>query len=461
MKKTITFALDDTDKPKYQRMVERLEAGIGAGQWNPGDRLPSNRELAVKFGVTIGTVSKAMSEAVRRGILETRVGSGTYIRDPRTLPLPLAHGSPRMVDLSLNVLPLTPVRELLDQAMTAHARIHGAAGLFAHVGVQQHGHFRQAAAAWLTGMGTPAEPDEVILTNGVHHGLIAAFLVLLQPGAVALCDALCYTGFQRIAKAHGVRLAGVGGDAEGMRPDILEEALRETGARVLIANPVLQNPTATTMPPQRQAAIAAIARKHDMLVIEDGVAAPLAAPGTTSLAAQMPERTVHLAGFSKSIASGFRLGYARMPRGWIDRFREATVAMQWFPPGYYAELVTVMHSEGLLERCIDAHRAEAAARQQLLQEYLPQVGARVAGYHAWLPLQPERSSVELCDELRAEGVRLSAAHHFAVAADAPDGLRISLGACEDRGELRRGVLALVAALQPRSRYRPEAAAPAV
>jgi len=457
-----SFELGDSERPKYQRMVERLEGGIASGEWKPGERLPSNRELAVLFGVTIGTVSKAMGEAVRRGIVDTRVGSGTYIRERRGVLAETSSGSAE-IDLSLNVLPIAPVQAILGDALAAHGRsqAQGGARLFAHIDVQRRDRWQRAAASWLTDMGTPCEPDEVVLTCGVHHALVSAFQVLLQPGETALCDALCYTGFQRMATSRGVRLVGVAGDGEGMRPDSLQQALLETGSRVVIAQPVLQNPTAVTMSADRRERIAQVCRQAQVQVIEDGVGVPLSDPGNPSLSALMPERTMHLTGMSKALASGFRLGYARIPRAWLDRFEYAAVSMQWFPPGYFAELLQVMQADGSAQACIKAHRVEAAARQQLMRQCLPQVPATVNGYHAWLPLGGERSSVELCEQMAAEGVRLSAAAHFAVAKDAPDGVRISLGACDNRADLQRGFLALAGILQSQQRYRTTAGAPAV
>lgn len=458
-----SFALEDSARPKYQRMVERLEEGITAGEWKPGERLPSNRELAVLFGVTIGTVSKAMSEAVRRGIVDTRVGSGTYIREPQAREERAPSGGARTLDLSLNVLPVAPVQSILGGALAAHGRGQalGSARMFDYVEVPQHGTWQRSAAAWLSEMGTPASADEVVLTNGVHHALLAAFHVLLQPGDVALCDALCYTGFQRIARLRGVRLVGVAADEDGMLPDALEQALRETGSRVLVSNPVLQNPTATTMPAQRRKRIAEVCRRAEAHVIEDGVGVPLADPGEASISAYIPERTLHVTGFSKTLAAGFRLGYARVPHPWLHRFEEAAAATQWFPPGYFAELLQVMQADGRVRACIEAHRAEAAARLQLLRQCLPQVPQTPGGYHAWLPLAGERSSSELCDRMLAEGIKLSAAHHFAVTQEAPDGVRISLGACDSRSDLRRAFLALANTLNSQQRYRTAAGAPAV
>ena len=464
MDKTLNYDLA-SDKPKYQGMVEQLENAIGHGQWQPGDRLPSNRELAVLFGVTIGTVSKAMSEAVRRGVVETRVGSGTYVRAPSAASETGgdAQGT-RPVDLALNVLPVGPVRDLLTRGMLAQSQRSGALNLFAYCDAREQMQYLQTAARWLTTMGTPAEPGQVVLTAGVHHGLVAAFQLLVQPGAAVLCDALCYTGFQRIARLRGARLVAVAADAEGMRPDSLAQAAQASGARVLLAHPVLHNPLATIQSAARRAQIAAVCRQHDLQVIEDAVNVPLADAGTPSLAAHMPERTVHLAGWSKSVASGFRLGYARLPSAWRDAFQDAVVGVQWFAPGFYAELLEVMRAEGLLESCIQAQRTEATARQQLLHEWLPQAVMAGAGYHAWLPCSAERPAQELCDLAGSQGVSLSAGHHFAAdpATAVPEGVRISLGHCEDRGDLRRG-LAVIAALvaQPTTRQRNSAFSPAV
>lgn len=462
MNHTIDFDLADSDKPKYQLMVERLEAAIGQGQWQIGDRLPSNRELASLFGVTIGTVSKAMSEAVRRGMVETRVGSGTYIREPRGTSALGSGPAQQHVDLSLNVLPLAPVQALLQQALSAHGQQKGVQRLFAYEEVQQRQRFRQTAAAWLAAMGTPVDPQQLVLTSGVHHGLVAAFHHLLQPGDTAVCDPLCYTGFLRLARLRGVRLVAVDNDAHGMTPDALERAVHASRAKVLIANPVFQNPLASLMPLERRERIATLCRQLDLSIIEDAVNVPLADPGTPSLAALAPERTLHLTGFSKSIASGFRLGYASMPSAWIDAFQDAVLGVQWFAPGFYAELLEVMRAEGLLDACVQAHRDEAVARQRILREALPQAVAAGPGYHAWLPCGTERPSAELSDEARRKGVSLSAAQHFAAdPASAPDGVRISLGSCEDRTDLGRGLSVLAGLLQSESAQRNAMTAPAV
>lgn len=67
--------------PLYHQLAERLSSGISAGDWAPGDRLPSEPELARQFGIGRPTVRQALDILVRRGMAERRRGSGTYVTD--------------------------------------------------------------------------------------------------------------------------------------------------------------------------------------------------------------------------------------------------------------------------------------------------------------------------------------------------------------------------------------------
>jgi DNA-binding transcriptional MocR family regulator len=462
MPKSLQFELSG-DKPKYQGVVEQLGAAIGRGVWSDGDKLPTNRELAAQFGVTIGTVSKAMGEALRLGLIETRVGSGTFVKKPAAV-LANEHKPAERLDLSLNVPPLSPVRETLTQAMQLHHKLHGAASAFSYVDTREISRYHKTAAHWLNSTGTPTKPEQVVLTAGVHQGLIAAFQTLASPGDTVLCDVLGYTGFQRIATMRGVTLVGVACDEEGMRPDSLEENVKTTGAKVLLAHPVLQNPLATVQSEARRAQIAAVCQRHDLYVIEDGINVLLADPDTPSLTALMPERTIHLAGWSKSLSSGFRLGYAVVPEPWRGAFRDAVVGAQWFPPGFYAEMLELMHQEGLVEHCVKAHRVEASARRQLLRDLLPSAVMQGIGYHAWLPCGAQHRSADISELASRRNVAVSAGYHFAVDAKFPgtDGVRISLGRCEDRADLKIALSTLASiVMRPAPSQRADMLAPAV
>lgn len=67
--------------PLYHQLAERLSSGISAGDWAPGDRLPSEPELARQFGIGRPTVRQALDVLVRRGMAERRRGSGTFVTE--------------------------------------------------------------------------------------------------------------------------------------------------------------------------------------------------------------------------------------------------------------------------------------------------------------------------------------------------------------------------------------------
>jgi len=64
---------------RYERVAERLAADVRAGRLTPGERLPSERELARRLGVGRASVREAIGALQVRGVLETRPGSGSFV----------------------------------------------------------------------------------------------------------------------------------------------------------------------------------------------------------------------------------------------------------------------------------------------------------------------------------------------------------------------------------------------
>lgn len=75
---------------KREKITETVKGWLAAGRYAPGDRFPSDQELARKFGVTHVTVRSALKALVQEGALERRIGWGTVVRDPATAPVAAA-----------------------------------------------------------------------------------------------------------------------------------------------------------------------------------------------------------------------------------------------------------------------------------------------------------------------------------------------------------------------------------
>src|SRR6266571_5106146 len=94
--------LSTSDKQRYLAIADALAADIGAGRLAVGDRLPPQRKLAERLDIDFTTVAHGYVEARKRGLIESKVGQGTFVREkprPRRAQPTLA---PRPVDLSMN-----------------------------------------------------------------------------------------------------------------------------------------------------------------------------------------------------------------------------------------------------------------------------------------------------------------------------------------------------------------------
>ena len=65
--------------PLYRQIIDQVKSGIATGAVGPGDRLPTVRQLSVDLSVNPNTVSRAYNELELTGLVETHMGSGTFI----------------------------------------------------------------------------------------------------------------------------------------------------------------------------------------------------------------------------------------------------------------------------------------------------------------------------------------------------------------------------------------------
>ena len=113
------------------------------------------------------------------------------------------------------------------------------------------------------------------MTAGAQHGITVTLAALTQPGDRIATECLTYNGIKPVAAMLGVRLEGLPMDAQGLLPDAFEDACKRGPLRALYCIPTGHNPTTSIMPPARRHAIAAIALRHGVAVIEDDIFASL------------------------------------------------------------------------------------------------------------------------------------------------------------------------------------------
>lgn len=117
---------------RYQQVADQIQGLITKGTLKPGDRLPAERELATKFGVSRSSIRDAIRTLEVVGILETRQGQGTVVRDLSTdsLVVPLASA---LVHKRHLVAELLDVRRMIEPALAARAAANATQEEIAHL----------------------------------------------------------------------------------------------------------------------------------------------------------------------------------------------------------------------------------------------------------------------------------------------------------------------------------------
>lgn len=441
--------LDRGTSPLYLAIVQAIERDTEQGVLRPGDRLPPQRALAHRLVIGVGTVTRAYEEAERRGLVTAHVGRGSFIAD-RAAMAGVDNGEE--INLSINQPPFD--RATAELATTL--RLLGKRGITVEiasyappVGTEAA---RKAAAQWMAWSGRVADADwsRTACTIGAQQAMDQAFAALGAPGEPILCEAVTYWGARALARHRGNPLQGVAMDGEGLLPEALEAAIAQTGSRVLYCTPTLQNPTARVMGARRRMAIAELARKHELWLIEDDVYAHYAVgAGLEPLVNLAPERTIYITSLSKSVLPGLRVGYLLAPNTELfERIAMGLRATNCSPPGLSNSIATEWISEGRAQDIAEAARIEMEARTRFalraLHGLVERPGAP-ASLHLWLPLD-EVVCERIVNRAGAIGLRLLDPSTPRVDASAPHGLRIGIGAPPSLEKLEAGLGRLVEAM---------------
>lgn len=431
--------------PRYMAIADGLADAVAEGVLRPGTRLPTQRDLAWRLGVTVGTVTRGYAEAARRGVIAGEVGRGTYVRERTPDGLPAAgHGAAAddYIDLAHNYPPEDPREHTVADTIAALATGGGGNALMGYVpdvGLAEH---RRAGAEWMARAGMPASIEHTAVTNGAQHAMLLALGALTRPGDAVLCERLTFYGMKSIAAFQGLRLHGVDIDRHGLLPAALDAACRATTAKVLYCIPSLQNPTTAVMPEARRREIAEICRRHEISIVEDDIYGFLLDPPMTPLSALVPERSVYITSLSKCVAAGLRVGYARAEAPVIARMAAGMRASTLMAAPLLAAAATRLIDTGAAARLAAARRQEARARQALARRWLdgPRLMRHPSAYNVWLNLPEPWRREEFVAAARRRGVGVAPAEAFAVGRQpVPHAVRICLSPARDRTQLARGL----------------------
>jgi DNA-binding transcriptional MocR family regulator len=443
--------ISDSAGPKYRQITDAIEADIVSGLLRRGQQMPTHRQLAAALGIDLTTVTRAYSDARHRGLLDARVGQGTFVSET-TARAAVDVPDSVSIDLSMNVPP-QPLEAALDARIERGLNaIHQREGLSSHLNYQDPGGSdadRRLAAAWLRPRLGEAGSERILVYPGSQAAIFNILLMHVKAGDTVLTEVLTFPGFRAAAEKLGVRLAGVAMDAQGAVPDALAKAIRQRKPKAVYLTPTMHNPTTATMGKARRKEIAEVLRKSKTLLIEDDAYGALD-PSQQPLAALLPEQTFLSVSLSKCLAPALRVSFLVTPdRASAQMLRGSLRATSQMAPPLMSALVIEWLRTGEAERIISAIRNEAAGRQQLAARILKGVAyaAHANGHHLWLPLPDRWNRTDFVGELLRQGLAVVGSEAFAVEQSAPHAVRLCLGAARNRAELSTALQLLVGTLR--------------
>ena len=355
------------------------------------------------------------------------------------------------------LLPVGLVRDAAARALGA-----GGAGALAYGSNEGPERLRAAIAersAELEGHDVTA--GDLLVTGGNSQALDQAMTMLTKPGDVVYVECPTYNLALGIVADHPVTIAGVTLDDQGLDVDALGVAVREARAagrrpRLLYTIPTFHNPAGVSLSSTRREQLLELARRHDLVVVEDDVYRELvyqgeAPPALRTLDPAAP--VVRLGSFSKSLAPGLRLGWIDAPAALRERLAGAGVLESGGCVSQFsAHVVAAVLEAGGYDAHVAALRTAYASRRDALAaalgKHLPpgcDFSVPAGGFFLWITLPPGLDASGLLPVAEEHGVAFAPGRRFC--ADGADrSLRLAFS-LYDEASLAEGAKRLGAAIE--------------
>ncbi|WP_148574570.1 PLP-dependent aminotransferase family protein [Nocardioides caldifontis] len=405
--------------PAYLGIAEALRILIADGRIPPETRLPSERELTTKLGVSRTTVTRAYSLLRESGHLVSRQGSGSVTQLP---------SSAHVGDLLLNPEAPPGRIDLTCASPTAPPGIMQAyeaalAELPAHLPLT--GYYpsglpllRQAIARRYAERGLPTEPEQVLVTSGALAAMAVVVRAFVDRGDRVLTESPSYPNVLAALRDAGARLFGADVEQRGWATSSVLDAVRQVRPAAAYLMPDFHNPTGQLMDDDERAALATALRRARTLTVVDETMVEIAIDEVVTplpFAAHLPD-AISIGSASKAFWGGLRIGWVRAPERRMAALVSARLTLDLGAP-VLEQLVLLnlmQRREEVLElkrrRLRESRAALVAALAAKLPDWRFQVPA--GGLSLWCEL-PRPVSSALTQAAADHGVQLAAGPLFA------------------------------------------------
>ncbi|AWB90436.1 PLP-dependent aminotransferase family protein [Homoserinimonas hongtaonis] len=250
--------------------------------------------------------------------------------------------------------------------------------------------------------------DDVVVTTGSQQALDLVTKLFIDPGDVILAEAPSYVGAIGVFRSYQAEIAHVLMDDDGIIPEVLRETITRLKAegktiKFLYTIPTFHNPAGVTLSWERRLEVLEICKAHEILVLEDNPYGLLyfdrQAPN--ALRSIDDEGVIYLGTFSKTLAPGFRVGWALAPHAIREKLilanESAILSPSSFSQFAISEYLRSTDWKGQIDTFRGVYRGRRDAMLSALKEHLPDLSWTVpnGGFYVWVTLPESLDSKEM------------------------------------------------------------------
>lgn len=326
---------------------------------------------------------------------------------------------------------LFPVAEIA--AITARALASDGTRLLQYSTTEGDPALRESLAAHLGSRQIPADPDQILLTNGSQHGLDLVAKALLDPGDVVLVENPTYLGALTALQPYRPQVVPLPCDDSGVLPDALATALKQQHPRMLYLMPTFQNPRGISMDRERRAEVVRLCEEAGVAVVEDDPYGELRYRGEAPLPLRaLWDQVIYLGTQSKTMAPGLRLGWVVAPPALMPALKiglQATcLNVGALVQRIVAEFLGSSRYQTHLAQLREVYGGRMLQMLGLLERHFP-TGTRWSrpdgGLFVWVELPGWLRAMDLLNEAVAEGVAFVPGEPFFAAGGGECSLRLN------------------------------------
>ena len=431
---TVTPLSHDAPLPLVEQITGFLRTRIDERHLRAGTRMPSIRRFAEGNGVSRFTVVEAYDRLVAQGYLESRRGSGFYVRER---PQPVRRAERReppatridgfwllqhlyagndgrdVLLAGSGCLPESWLdEEMLHAGLRALARREPSA-LTGYGTPRGYAPLRDLLQIHLAELEINAQPDNIVLTAGASGALDLVARYFLQPGDTVLVDDPgYYVLFGRLA-VMGIRPIGVPRTADGLDLERLDALATEHQPKLFMTNSVLHNPTGTSLSAANAHRVLRLAEAHDFHIVEDDILADLH-PGRAHRIAALDQlhRVIYVGSFSKTLGAGLRVGFVAAHPDLARDLTAQKMLATLTTPELGERLVYQVLADGYYRKHVDHVRARIARALEPAIRNLERAGLKLfhepaAGMFLWAHAGEQRDAEALAAAAEQQGIILA------------------------------------------------------